>query len=211
VVLGCDIAGLVAEARRRDTRLELVPAIGDFVPTGAPLFRLETGVPVDEQRLRDAVALGWERTLTQDPMFAFRILVDIAIKALSPAINDPTSAIIAIDQLHALLRLVGGRRLDVGQYRDSGGSVRLSLERPAWEDYVSLAVDEIRHYGKDSVQVARRLRAMLEDLLAIVPDERRGAVHEELRLLARTVERAFPDVEDRNRASVADGQGLGSS
>jgi uncharacterized membrane protein len=211
VVLGCDVVGLVAEGRRRDTHLELVPAIGDFVPTGAPLFRLATDAPVDEQRLRDAVALGWERTMTQDPTFAFRILVDIAIKALSPAINDPTSAVMAIDQLHALLRFVGGRRLDVGQYRDPEGAVRLTVERPAWGDYVSLAVDEIRHYGADSVQVARRLRAMLEDLLRILPEERCASVREELRLLARTVERAFPDVEDRNRASVADEQGLGSS
>ena len=76
---------------------------------------------------------------------------------------------------------------------------------------MSLAVDEIRQYGASSLQMARRSRALLSDLIDVAPEERRRALHEELRLLARAVERAFPDVEDRGRASVADPQGLGSS
>jgi uncharacterized membrane protein len=99
----------------------------------------------------------------------------------------------------------------VGEHRDAGGWVRLSVGLPSWEDYVSLAVDEIRQYGASSLQVARRLKALLSDLIDVAPEERRRALHEELRLLARAVERAFPDVEDRGRASVADQQGLGSS
>lgn len=212
LVLGCDVEGLVAEAHRAEARLGLVPAVGDFVPRGAPLFRVfENGAAVDDRRLRASVALGRERTTEQDPTCAFRILVDVAIKALSPAINDPTSAVMAINQLHDLLRFVATRRLDVGEHRDAGGVLRLTIELPSWEDYVSLAVDEIRQYGASSVQVARRLKAMLGDLIEAAPEGRRRALREELTLLASTVERTFVDVEDRERASVADQQGLGSS
>jgi hypothetical protein len=76
------------------------------------LFRLYGGAAaIDDRQLQASVALGSERTLEQDPTFAFRILVDIAIKALSPAINDPTTAVLAIDQLHRLLRHVGLRHV----------------------------------------------------------------------------------------------------
>ena len=109
--------------------------------------------------LRGCVAVGTERTLEQDPRFAFRILVDIANKALSPAINDPTTAGAAIDQIHHLLRTVAGRHLDDGRVRDSTGRLRLLYRTPDWEDFVHLAVTEIRHFGGVSIQVARRLRA----------------------------------------------------
>jgi uncharacterized membrane protein len=212
LVRACDVEGLVAEARRANARLVLLPSVGDFVPGGAPLFQVcETGVAVNDRLLRSSVSLGRERTVEQDPTFALRILVDVAIKALSPAVNDPTSAVMALDQLHDLLRFVATRRLDVGEHRDAAGSVRLSVGLPSWEDYVSLAVDEIRQYGASSVQVARRLKAMLGDLIDVAPEERRRALHEELRLLGRAVERTFPDAEDRGRASVANQQGLGSS
>ena len=212
LVRACDIEGLVAESRRADARLVLIPAVGDFVPSGAPLFRVfESGVTVNDPLLRASVALGRERTVEQDPTFAFRILVDIAIKALSPAVNDPTSAVMAIDQLHNLLRFVAQRRLDVGEHRDPAGSVRLIVGLPTWEDFVSLAVDEIRQYGASSIQVARRLKAMFGDLIEVAPEERGRALDEELRLLARAVQRTFVDAEDRGRASVADQQGLGSS
>jgi uncharacterized membrane protein len=97
-----------------------------------PLFEVfEAGVPVDERRLRQSLALERERTLEQDPMFGLRILVNLALKALSPAINDPTSAIVALNQLHDLLRFVAQRRLDVGHYRDAEGScVPPSIGRP---------------------------------------------------------------------------------
>jgi uncharacterized membrane protein len=189
-----------------------VPAVGDFVPGGAPLFQVfEAGVAVDDRLLRASVVLGRERTVEQDPTYAFRILVDIAIKALSPAVNDPTTAVMALDQLHDLLRFVARRRLDVGEHRDPAGSPRLIVGLPTWEDYVSLAIDEIRQYGASSIQVARRMNAMFEDLIDVAPEERRRPLHEELRLLARAVERTFIDAEDRGRASVGDQQGLGSS
>src|SRR4029077_7268164 len=86
------------------------------------------------------VAISDERTLEQDPAFAFRIIVDIASKALSPAINDPTTAVLALDQLHHLLRNVGSRQLDDGRVCDAAGRLRLAYRTPDWEDYVYLAV-----------------------------------------------------------------------
>jgi uncharacterized membrane protein len=212
VVLAFDVRGLAEAARRADCVIELAPEVGDFVATDDALFRVyQGGQNLDEDDLRRAVALGAERTLEQDPAFAFRIIVDIASKALSPAINDPTTAVLAIDQLHHLLRLVGGRRLDDGRVRDSAGKERLVYRTPNWEDYVLLAVTEIRHFGGTSIQVARRLRAMLESLVAALPPERIPLLRRELTLLERTVERAFRDPEDRARADAGDLQGVGGS
>jgi uncharacterized membrane protein len=212
VVLAIDIDGLVAMARRHNAVIVFAPAVGDFVPTGAPLFYLfESGQPMNDKELQNSVALGPERTLQQDPAFAFRILVDIGAKALSPGVNDPTSAVIAIDQIHNLLFRIGTRQLDVGQYRDNSGRLRLEMQTPTWEDFVSLAVDEIRLFGRDSVQVVRRLRAMLEDLLDMVPEERKPPLQQQLELIERAVPRSFADPEDRERASIGDYQGVGSS
>ena len=135
--------------------------------------------------------------MEQDPRFAFRIMVDIANKALSPAINDPTTAVLALDQIHRLLMYVGVRRLDAGQTRDAQGRLRLYYGTPDWPDFVSLAVTEIRHYGGSSMQVARRLQAMLEHLLDVLPEARKMALQQEVSLLHCAIQRSFPDVEDR--------------
>ena len=106
-------------------------------------------------RLCQSVAVGQERTLEQDPTFAFRILVDIASKGLSPAINDPTTAVLALDQIHHLLRDVGSRRLDDERICDPAGRLRLIYRTPGWKDFVQLAVTEIRQFGGTSIQVDR--------------------------------------------------------
>jgi uncharacterized membrane protein len=98
-----------------------------------------------------AVHLDRERTFEQDPKYPIRILVDIAIKALSPAINDPTTAVQTIDQIEDLLRRLGECDLDAGYASDANGIVRLIFPMPTWEDYLTLAFDEIRQYGVTSV------------------------------------------------------------
>jgi len=212
VVMAFSQRDLLAIAERADVVIELVPQVGDFVAHGDPLFRvLKSRGPFDVSGLRTYVALGAERTMEQDPRFVFRIIVDIAIKALSPAINDPTTAVLALDQIHRLLMYVGKRRLDAGQSRDAGGRLRLCYGTPDWADFVSLAVTEIRHFGAGSMQVARRLRAMLEHLLRILPEARKPALQQELSLLERATQRAFADEEDRARCQVGDLQGMGGS
>ena len=89
------IKELVATAQAADTIIELVPQVGDFVSHRDPLFRIyPADRHIDEQVLHQMVAIGRSRTLEQDPAFAFRIMVDIASRALSPAINDPTTAVL---------------------------------------------------------------------------------------------------------------------
>jgi uncharacterized membrane protein len=155
--------------------------------------------------------VGQERTLAQDPAFVFRILVDIASKGLSPAINDPTTAVLALDQIHYLLRDLGRRHLDDGQVRDPAGNVRLLYRTPDWEDFVQLAITEIRQFGGASIQIARRLRALVENLIETLPEERAALLRPELQLLRRSAERFFKDPEDRALADVSDFQGVGGN
>ena len=192
--------------------IEFVPQIGDFVAVEEPLFVLYGGATAIHDRvLRSTVALGRERTLEQDPMFAFRIIVDIALKALSPAINDPTTAVLALDQVQRLLRVVGRRQLRGEIIPDQNGQPRVIFRTPNWEDYVHVACREIRACGADNLQVARRMRAMLEDLRRTLPERRRAALQAELDLLNRAIDSHFPFPEDRLLAQIPDPQGLGGS
>jgi uncharacterized membrane protein len=209
-VLAFDPEGLLSLAQRANCVIELVPQVGDFVAVGDPLFHVLGGAAtLPAEVLYQSVAVGQERTLEQDPTFAFRILVDIASKGLSPAINDPTTAVLAIDQIHHLLRNVGSRHLDDGQRRDPEGRLRVVYRTPDWEDFVQLAVTEIRQFGGQSIQVTRRLRAMLENLLQTLPESRAPLLRQELTVLRRSAERAFPEPEDRALADVSDLQGVG--
>ena len=212
VFLAFSLPAVVSLAERSDSFVELIPQVGDFLSKGEPLFRVSTsGRPIDPELLRACVAVGQERTIEQDPRFAFRIIVDIANKALSPAINDPTTAVLALDQLHRLLMCVGRRRLDEGQVHDAQGRLRFSYRTPDWTDFVTLAVSEIRHFGAGSLQVARRLRAMLEHLLRVLPEARHAALKRELELLQSATQRLFPDDADRTSCTVGDLQGIGGS
>jgi uncharacterized membrane protein len=126
-------------------------------------------------------------------------------------INDPTTAVIAIDQLQRLLRTVGRRELREDNIYDDEGQVRLIVPTPNWEDFVDLSFTEIRHYGGSSIQVVRRLRAMIETLIATLPESRRDALRTELRLLDRTMEDRFPYPEDKALARLTDTQGMGGA
>lgn len=210
--LAFGVAELVVEARRSNCLIELVPQVGDFVANGDPLFRVyPADREVDAAALAKTVAFGAERTMEQDPAFAFRIMVDIASRALSPAVNDPTTAVLAIDQLHRDLLYLGRRQLSSGSVADASGTLRLVYPTPKWEDFVALAVNEIRLFGANSIQVARRLRAMLEHLAGVLPEPRVPPLREELAMLQRAVERSFPEEADRRRAHTGDLQGIGHS
>ncbi len=210
-VLAVNTDDLIAEAQRSACIVEFVPRVGDFIATDEPLYRLYGNGPFDETKLQGAVAVGPERTLEQDPLFAFRILLDIALKALSKAINDPTTATLAIDQLHRLLRAVGKRKLSSEQILDGKGQLRVIFRTPNWEDYVRLSFTELRFNGVESIQVVRRLRAMIEDLLKTLPEHRRPALHQELELLDLAVQRVYTLPQDLALARTPDSQGLGGS
>ena len=210
VILAANLETLTIAAEKADGVIELAPQIGDFVAVDEPLFNLYGSAHgVDEEVLRDAIAFGSERTMEQDPTFAFRIVTDIALKALSPAINDPTTAVLAIDQLHRMLRSVGRRQLRTDEILDASGQLRVIFRTPNWDDFVHLAFSEIRAYGANNLQIVRRLRAMIENLKATLPSHRQNELQHELSLLDREAKRLFVYPEDLALAGIADSQGLG--
>jgi uncharacterized membrane protein len=212
IILAVNLRELIAEAEKSNGVIEFVPQVGDFIAVDEPLFKLYGGAAsLDERKLRSTVAFGPERTMEQDPTFAYRIIIDIALKALSPAINDPTTAVIAIDQLHRLLRKAGNRNLRADEILGESGQLRVIFRTPNWEDFVHLAFTEIRYCGAQNMQVVRRLRAMIENLIQTLPKHRHPILQRELTLLEREIEKYFVYPEDLALARVGDSQGLGGA
>jgi uncharacterized membrane protein len=207
-----DVASLVNLAKESDGVIEMLVAVGDTVVELTPLLHVFGAPwPVDELKLMDGIEMGRERAFEQDPKYAIRLLVDIAIRALSPAINDPTTAVQALDQIEDLLLRLGRCHLEIGAFPDSDGKLRLVVPYPTWDDLLRLAFDEIRSYGANSVQVMRRMNALISDLIPAVPEPRRAALkHWEQRLQA-AIARSFPEAEERIEALQEDRQGLGVS
>jgi len=212
MVQAVDVPALVRIAAEAGAVVELTVTVGDSVLESTPILKVRGGVaPVPEPILRNAIDLGGERTFEQDPKYAIRLLVDIAIKALSPAINDPTTAVQALDQIEDLLVRLGRRRLEIGAFRDASGRLRVLIAFPSWEDFLRLAFDEIRFYGANSVQVMRRMMALISEMISVLPRERQYALRYWQQRLRSTIERSFGDVEDRLDALAEDRQGLGIS
>jgi uncharacterized membrane protein len=126
-------------------------------------------------------------------------------------VNDPTTAVQALDQIEDLLIRLGRRRLEIGAFRDAAGHPRLLIDFPDWEDYLRLAFDEIRYCGATSVQVMRRMHALISELVIVLPDERKAALEYWKQRLHSSVQRSFTDPEDKLDASTEDRQGLGTS
>lgn len=210
VVSAFDHELLVQAATAADVTIELAAAVGEFVDPGQPLVRIHGAGSIEERVLRTGVEIGEERTIEQDPAFAMRIVVDTAIRALSPAVNDPTTAVQGLDQLEPVVRELAGRDLDASFARSSDGRVRLVWPSPGWEDVLDLAFDEIRAYGASSVQICRRMRALLEDLRASTAPERHAAIDAQLARLDAAVAAAHGgDSPEAELARMADRTGIG--
>jgi uncharacterized membrane protein len=211
VITRIDHEALILTAEAGDCVLTLRPALGEFVPAGATLLEI-TGATerLNVNAAIRSIELGLERTLDQDMAYGLRLLVDIAERSLSDGpFLDPTTAVQAIDRLHDCLRQLAPRSFPDGRYRDKRGEVRLITPSMTWEDYVHLAFDEIRMAGAGSPQIARRLRAALEDLLAVAPFERKCALREQLDLLQSEIGGSMSEASDRSNSSRGDSSGLG--
>jgi uncharacterized membrane protein len=208
-----DIDDLVRQAQQAGAVIVMACGVGDTLVENTLLLQVHGAkTTLLESDLVRAIHFGFERTAEQDPKYPIRLLVDVAVKALSPAINDPTTAVQAIDQIEDLLRRLGGRDLDAGYAFDADSDLRLIFPMPRWEDYLVLAFDEIRHYGADSVQVVRRLRSALVGLADTVADDTRiGAVERYLKQLDLTVDHSILNADDLETARQEDRQGLGLS
>jgi uncharacterized membrane protein len=211
-VQAVNLRGVATWAGQHECLVVMRHPVGGFIETGDVLFEVY-GDPGEadtaERALRGLVALGHERTIEQDPAFALRVMVDVANKALSPGINDPTTAVQVLDYLGASLRVIG--RADLSGPPWHPGAAKRGVVIPArrWEDFLALGITEIREFGSTSIQVMRRMRAVLEKLQEEVRPEDRAAVKAEIARLDATVAEAFSGSIDRDRAGIADGEGLG--
>ena len=211
VILEIDVPGLMEAIRRSDVLVAVVPAVGDFIPTGGRLFEVY-GQPAPDAAdlLLEFVEIDAERSIMQDVPFGMRLLVDIAERSLSSGINDATTATQVVDQLHDLLLMLGTRPFPNGWYADDAGVPRLHVPMPSWDLYVALAFEEIRHHGSATLPVVRRLRTAVEDLLRELPPGRHPALRRQIRLLDEATERAFHTDAEREAARHPDAQGIGS-
>jgi uncharacterized membrane protein len=176
-----DVAPLVQRAQQTDAEIEFHARPGDTLAESDVLAIVHGG---DGSAWDDivlaAARVGQERTFEQDPLFALRVLADIALRALSPAINDPTTAVQALDAIESLLRPLAVRDLDVGMVRDPAGTVRVTAPMPEWEEFIGVALDEIVPSASSSIHLQRRLERMLEELMRRARAERRGALETRL-------------------------------
>lgn len=211
VITQIDHKALVHIAQSGDCVLKLLPALGEFVPAGAALFEISGQLErVDAGAALRSVKLGLERTLDRDMAYGLRMLVDIAERSLSDGpFLDPTTAVQAIDRLYDCLRQLAPRPFPDGKFHDESGELRLVTSAMTWDDYVHLAFDEIRIAGAGSPQVARRLHAALEDLLAVAPQERKRCLQEQLALLSSATRQAIRERRDAVQASQRDRSGIG--
>jgi uncharacterized membrane protein len=190
-----------------DCVLHFTVPVGTYVPRGFELVEVLGGTPPPAGSILRAVDHSAGRTIYQDPAFGVRQLVDIAIRALSPAINDPTTAVQALDRLHGLLRAVATRPDPSGCYLDAQGVVRLLVPVPGWDRLVDLAFTEIALYGSGAPQITRKLTAIFDDLAAVVAPARAGAIEEQRAWLRAEVARR--DLLPVDRVLQPDPLGLG--
>jgi uncharacterized membrane protein len=211
VVSALDRARLVRAATAAGVVVEVRFGIGGYVPAGADLLFIRGPAQgLDRSELTKGVILTEERTFRQDPAFALRAIVDIALRALSPAVNDPTTAVQALDGIDALLMEFAARDLKRGRITDEDGNVRLVYPNMVWEDLLDLSLTEIRHYGADTPQIARRMRALLLGLAEHAPPARRPALDDQLARLDAALRAAYPDPVERAYAQAPDHLGIGS-
>lgn len=197
VLAALDRRALVGFAVEHDLTVEVLVAPGSWVVAGRPLLRLHGARAADDEvaaalEVDKVLGRSREREVGHDPAYGFRLLVDIAERALSPGVNDPTTAVQCLDRLHSLLARIADRDLDVGD-TVVDGVVRLRLPVPDWADYLGLACDEVRHWGADSLRVHRRLEVLLDDLGRSVPVARRTAVERQVAALRAARDGAVAD------------------
>lgn len=209
VLRDVNVARLVRAARRQGVVLRLLPRIGDFVVPGTPLLAVHGGAAPGRRALAYTVSVGVDRTFHQDLGIGLRQLSDIALRALSSAVNDPTTAVQCLDRIVQFLAALVDRPLGAVHHRDREGTVRLVRAVPGWPDLVDLGLAEIRGCAPGTPQVTRRLLAGIDDLLLLAPEERGEVLRRHRALLLDAVERTVPEAADRAFALWPDRQGIG--
>jgi uncharacterized membrane protein len=176
-----DVPPLVRRAQRSDVMIEFRARPGETLAEHGVVAVVHgrPDAPLDHDTLA-ATTAGYERSFEQDPLLALRVLADIALRALSPAINDPTTAVQALDAIDSLLRPLATRKLDIGRVPDLEGHLRVVVPMPTWDDFVAVAVDEIIATPSSSTHLRERLRRLLEQLIEHAPPELRATLRPRL-------------------------------
>jgi uncharacterized membrane protein len=192
-------AQLVEIATRNDAVIRLTHRPGHFIATGRPLATVwpREAAPQVAQALAKAHVTGPHRTLMQDPTFAIDQLVEIAVRALSPAVNDPFTAITCIDWLRAGLRRISARTLGEGLYRDRSGRVRLIEPAPSYARMANRAFDKIRQCARGMPAV---LIHMTDAITSIIEEtrttEQRRILVRQAEMIARSAEESVDEPND---------------
>ncbi len=204
---------LVATAARYDLVVRLAKRVGDHVVAGTPIawaWRPSADPTPPEPgllgaALGDAVHVGFERTMLQDVLFGLRRLVDIGNKALSPAVNDPYTAIQAVHHLTVLMCLLARRRLGDRLHHDEQGTLRVAVPLPTFDDYLVRSTAQIRRSGAGEPALARSLIELLGDVGAsTVSEQRRAACARHIWLVLEDAKRETAQPADMD-AVLADG------
>ncbi|MFJ7125803.1 DUF2254 family protein [Streptomyces sp. NPDC098101] len=191
VLQGIDVPALLDAAREHDLSVVFRVAPGATLTEGTVIARV-TGDEARAALLPGFLSTGVERAFDQDPELPFRLLADIALRALSPAVNDPATAVEVLDRLEDLLVRLAGRDLAVGRFHDSAGRLRVGVPVPDWERYVRTAVDDVLFAATGSPMALRRTRDLLRTLLERAPEERRAVLLDRFRWAERTGAEAYP-------------------
>ncbi len=164
--------------------LWIQPSIGEFVAYGNILAELDQvdGTTDDViQHIRRAFVIDRERTVTQDLLFGIRQLVDIALKALSPGINDVTTAEYALYHLGDVVGRLAERSFPSNVRTNHNGQTQIIVSRPTWDDVIDAAFSQIRHAAASDVHVTQTLLCVLHDLaVRLAPGPRTQAVHQQV-------------------------------
>jgi uncharacterized membrane protein len=193
-------AQLVDIAAHVDAVIRLDHRPGHFVAAGRPLATVWPRGAAQQVALAlsKAHVTGPHRTLMQDPVFAIDQLVEIAIRALSPAVNDTFTALTCLDWLSAGLREISGRTLGEGVYRDRSGRVRLIEFDPSYARMVDRAFDKIRQAARGMPAVVIRMMDALASIVeATTSDEQRRVLLRQAEMIIRLSEESVPEPNDR--------------
>ena len=170
-----DSERLLGLAKKFKVRIRLLRRVGHFVPEGIPLFNASPGERLDKERvaeLRSAFDIGPTRTLQQDVEFGVIQIVDIALKAISPAVNDPSTAITCIDQLGRIMIRFVNRSVPASLLCDPPHVVRVIIPWIAVENLLETAFEQIRHYSASDIAVSLRLLRAFDDIASTCSDPR---------------------------------------
>jgi uncharacterized membrane protein len=212
VIAAVDRTALLRVAEQSGGFVDVIPLVGEYLAPGSRVLSIAGArTDPDPELARRVFVMARQRTIDQDPAFVLRMLVDIAIRALSPAVNDPTTAVQSVDRIEVLLVELAERRPGPALVVDANGRPRARVRAPRWSTYAELGLTEIRRYGASAPQVVRRLQALYERLLTVADESERPRIELERRLLSESVQREFPDPDERAIVSQPDRMGLGGT